>query len=119
MHHIARRNTCKSAKLRCAELIAAPGPSYHIAFAGDAYRTSALVMAVAFPHHAVQEKTAPDALCEIAGQDACKAKKRGTLWRRVRTLSPRPRSGYSQISPMRKPSTATRKAPGSRRSGRR
>src|ERR1700716_1083340 len=25
-------------------------------------RTSALVMAVAFPHHAVQEKTAPDAL---------------------------------------------------------
>jgi hypothetical protein len=30
-------------------------------------RTSALVMAVAFPHHAVQEKMAPDARTEPAG----------------------------------------------------
>ena len=50
--------------------------------------------------------------------------KRGTLWRRVRTLSPRtlssrPRSEYSRISPTHKPSTATAKAAGKRRSGRR
>jgi hypothetical protein len=37
-------------------------------------RTSALVMAVAFPHHAVQEMTAPDALGEIAGRDVCEVK---------------------------------------------
>jgi acyl-CoA dehydrogenase len=30
-------------------------------------------MAMAFPHHAVQEKTAPDALSEIAGRDVCEA----------------------------------------------
>jgi hypothetical protein len=28
-------------------------------------------MAVAFPHHAVQEKAAPDARSEIAGRDGC------------------------------------------------
>jgi hypothetical protein len=32
-----------------------------------ALRTSALVMAVAFPHHAVQEKTAPDAWAKSPG----------------------------------------------------
>ncbi len=39
-----------------------------------ALRTSALVMTVAFPHHAVQEKAAPDALSEIAGRDVREAK---------------------------------------------
>jgi hypothetical protein len=33
-----------------------------------ALRTSALVMAVAFPHHAVQEKTAPDAWAKSPGE---------------------------------------------------
>jgi acyl-CoA dehydrogenase len=37
-------------------------------------RTSALVMAVAFPHHAVQEMTAPDALGEIAGREVREVK---------------------------------------------
>jgi hypothetical protein len=33
-----------------------------------ALRTSALVMAVAFPHHAVEEKTAPDAWAKSPGE---------------------------------------------------
>jgi hypothetical protein len=37
-------------------------------------RTSALVMAVAFPHHAAQEKAAPDALGSIAGPHVCEVK---------------------------------------------
>src|SRR3981081_498865 len=61
MHPIAPRNTCKSAKLRCAELIA--GAAHRLIPPSQGrHRTSALVMAVAFPHHAVQEKSAPDAL---------------------------------------------------------
>src|SRR6202049_1128948 len=35
-------------------------------------RTSALVMAGAYPHHAVQENTAPEAWAKIAGRDACR-----------------------------------------------
>src|SRR6202051_1180960 len=44
-----------------------------------ALRTSALVMAVAFPHHAVQEKAAPEALGKIAGRDACGRKTRNAV----------------------------------------
>jgi hypothetical protein len=72
MHHIVRRNACKSAKLRCAELNRNRGHRFIPPLQGRP-RTSALVMAVAFPHHAVQEKTAPDALSEIAGRDVCEA----------------------------------------------
>src|SRR5947207_11630055 len=38
-------------------------------------------------------------------------------WRKVRTLSPRPLRRFSPIWPTLKPSTATRKAAGKRRSG--
>jgi hypothetical protein len=50
-YHIVRGNTCKSAKLRCAE--------YFMPRSQGARRTSALVMAAAFPHHAAQEKPHP------------------------------------------------------------
>jgi hypothetical protein len=36
--------------------------------------TSALVMAVAFPHHAAQENTAPEAQAGSAGRDECQMK---------------------------------------------
>jgi acyl-CoA dehydrogenase len=45
----------------------------------SALRTSALVMAVAFPHHAVQEKAAPEALGKIAWRDACGRKTRNAV----------------------------------------
>src|SRR3984957_17617068 len=44
-----------------------------------ALRTSVLVMAVAFPHHAVQEKAAPEASGKIARQDACGRKTRNAV----------------------------------------
>jgi hypothetical protein len=47
LYHIAQPNCCKSAKLRYAELIAAP----------HAPLRTALVTAMAFPHHKAQEKT--------------------------------------------------------------
>jgi hypothetical protein len=54
--------TCKSIKVRFAELILSrpalmPGSQ-------AALRTSALVMALAFPHHAAQETAAHDAWAE-------------------------------------------------------
>src|SRR5260370_14094736 len=59
-HHIVPQNACKSAKLRCAELmLAAPLP--FMSPSQGHLRTSALVMATAFPHHAAQEKAAADA----------------------------------------------------------
>src|SRR5260370_34309484 len=59
-HHIVPQNACKSAKLRCAELmLAAPLP--FMSPSQGHLRTSALVMAMAFPHHAAQEKAAADA----------------------------------------------------------
>jgi hypothetical protein len=53
VYHIAGRITCKSAKVRYAELIQSrptlmPGSQ-------AALRPPALVMALAFPHHAAQE----------------------------------------------------------------
>jgi hypothetical protein len=60
IYHIAQQNACKSTKLRCAELNAAAPVPFMSALQGH-LRTSPLVMAVAFPHHAVQEKTAADA----------------------------------------------------------
>jgi hypothetical protein len=57
-HHIVPQNACKSAKLRCAELMLAAAVPFMSPLQGH-LRTSALVMAMAFPHHAVQEKTQP------------------------------------------------------------
>ena len=68
-------------------------------------------MAMAFPHHAVQEKAASGARRNCP-RECAQIEKRGTPWRRVRTLSRRPRRRYSPTSPTRKPSTATRKAAG-------
>lgn len=48
-------------------------PELHVAVAGH-LADIRLVMVVAFPHHAAQEKAAPDALSEIAGQDVREAK---------------------------------------------
>ena len=58
IYHIARKIACKSVKLRCAELtLRRP-----LMLASQAaLRTSVLVMAAAFPHHAAQQKTAHDA----------------------------------------------------------
>jgi hypothetical protein len=47
LYHIAQPNCCKSAKLRYAELI----PASHTPL------RTALVTAMAFPHHKAQEKT--------------------------------------------------------------
>src|SRR6266702_8463271 len=58
-HHIVPQNACKSPKLRCAELMMAAAVPFMSALQGH-LRTSALVMAMAFPHHAVQENTAAD-----------------------------------------------------------
>src|SRR6266436_7597435 len=55
-HHIVPQIACKSAKLRCAELMVAAAVPFMSPLQGH-LRTSALVMAMAFPHHAVQEKT--------------------------------------------------------------
>src|SRR6266849_6935132 len=55
-HHIVPQNACKSAKLRCAELMLTAAVPFMPPLQGH-LRTSALVMAMAFPHHAVQEKT--------------------------------------------------------------
>src|ERR1700744_5351011 len=82
-----------------------------------ALRTSALVMALAFPHHRAQEKAAHRA--PTRRPDAPRFQKRGTLWRRVKTSSSRPRRRFLRISPIPRPSTATRKASGKRRCGRR
>src|SRR5258705_5717009 len=116
-HHIVPQNACKSAKLRCAELMPAAAVPFMWPLQGH-LRTSALVMAMAFPHHAVQEKTPPmlGAKCLGAKPDLC-GLKRGTPWRRVRTLLPRPRRRYFRISRTRKPSTTTGKAPGRPRCG--
>ena len=57
--HIVPQNACKSPKLRCAELMLAAAVPFMPPLQGH-LRTSALVMAMAFPHHAVQEKTAAD-----------------------------------------------------------
>jgi hypothetical protein len=71
IYHIARGNACKSAKLRCAELFGFMPPLQ------ASLRTSALVMAMAFPHHAVQEATASDAralpgeMCEFKNGERC------------------------------------------------
>jgi hypothetical protein len=56
--HIVPQNACKSPKLRCAELMLAAAVPFMPPLQGH-LRTSALVMAMAFPHHAVQEKTQP------------------------------------------------------------
>src|SRR5712672_743370 len=78
---------------------------------------TALVRAMAFAHHKAQEKTASRAR-RHAGPEL-PIQHRGTLWRRVRTLSPRPRKGFFPISPTPKPSIATTRADGKRRCGRR
>ncbi len=67
----------------------------------------ALVRAMAFPHHKAQETTAPDARPAGAGVSN---QHRGTLWRRVRTSSPRPRKRFLPISPTPRPSIATTRA---------
>jgi hypothetical protein len=59
-HHIVPQNACKSAKLRCAELMLAAAVPFMSPLQGH-LRTSALVMAMAFPHHAVERKDAADA----------------------------------------------------------
>src|SRR5512142_2175189 len=56
IYHIAHENTCKPAKLRPPELVI-PSRGFMPSPQGRP-RTSALVMAVAFPHHAAQETTA-------------------------------------------------------------
>jgi hypothetical protein len=56
-----RKNARKSAKLRCAELMPAAGKKRFMSPPQAALRPQALVMAVAFPHHAVQENTVRDA----------------------------------------------------------
>jgi hypothetical protein len=61
-HHIVQANACKSANVRWPELILAQ--ARFMSSLQAALRTSALVMAMAFPHHAVQEKTAPDTWAE-------------------------------------------------------
>jgi acyl-CoA dehydrogenase len=65
IYHSARGNACKSAKLRYAELILARA-SFMLPLQGH-LRTSALVRAMAFPHHGLQEKTAPKARRDRAG----------------------------------------------------
>jgi hypothetical protein len=72
-HHIVLRNACKSAKTPLRGINAFLAGLGFMSPLQGALRTSALVMAVAFPHHAVQEKAAPVALSEIAGRDARKA----------------------------------------------
>src|SRR6266478_9449276 len=62
-HHIVPQNACKSPKLRCAALMLAAHVPLMSALQGH-LRTSALVMAMAFPHHAVQEKTQPVPGCQ-------------------------------------------------------
>jgi hypothetical protein len=62
-----RNKACKSAKLRLAELIPKTSRRSMPALQG-AQRTSALVMAVAFPHHARQEKRASDVWTERPGE---------------------------------------------------
>jgi acyl-CoA dehydrogenase len=59
-------NARQLAKLRLPELIIPPRQPFMSPPQG-ALRTSALVMAVAFPHHRVQEKSAPE---PFAGRDA-------------------------------------------------
>jgi len=54
-------------KVHCAELKLASSLSFMSPLQG-ALRTSALVMAVAFPHHALEEKTAPDAWAKSPGE---------------------------------------------------
>ena len=63
---------------------------------------------MAFPHHGRKKRPHPRLGRERPAR--CANQKRGTLWRRVRTLLPRPRRRYSPISPTPRPSTATRKA---------
>src|SRR4051794_12165994 len=86
-YHIARHSHCKSAM---RNLFFRMPPS-------QAALRRALVTAMAFPHHKAQEKTAPRAR-RHAGPEL-PIQHRGTLWRRVRTLSPRPRKGFFPISP--------------------
>src|SRR5229473_4611340 len=74
-HHIVPQIACKSAKLRCAELMVAAAVPFMSPLQGH-LRTSALVMAMAFPHHAVQENTQPVLGCQA---NRC-GLKRGTLW---------------------------------------
>src|SRR5258707_12004160 len=51
-HHIVPQNDCKSAKLRSAELMLAAAVPFMSPLQGH-LRTSVLVTAMAFPHHAV------------------------------------------------------------------
>jgi hypothetical protein len=72
IYHIARGNGCKSAKLRCAELVVWRRriPALQGAF------PSALVMAAAFPHHALQQKP-PIAWAEPPGNICVRNEKTG------------------------------------------
>src|SRR5437016_2578578 len=77
-HHIVPQNACKSPKLRCAELNAAPPVPFMSPLQGH-LRTTALVTAVAFPHHAVQENTAADTWvsCQADLRDRKNGERRG------------------------------------------
>src|SRR5690349_10098900 len=65
--------------------------------AAQAALLPALVRPMAFPHHKAQDKTAPGP-GGTAGPSA--NQHRGAPWRRVRTLSSRPRKRFSPTSPM-------------------
>ena len=114
------RNACKPPKLRCAELIfrqatlhAVPqGPLRTSRLSGSGFSSSC--GARNGPHRSLAGLSASCRQHEIATIE-----RRGTPWRKSRTSSRRPPRGYLPISPTRKPSTATRKAPGKRRCGRR
>src|SRR6266478_4898576 len=116
IYHTVQTNPCKSAKLRLPELII---PARGTAFRrrrgarGDprlSWHWLFLIMR--------RKKTPHPRLAQnLRRRDACEAKNRGTLWRKVRTLSRRPRRRSFPISRTPRPSTATRRAPGKRRCG--
>ena len=104
IYHIARQSACKSAKLRCAEL------SFADAFMPPRRRPCGQRLSWRWLFPIIERKKRPHPMPGgTPGRDGAN-QNRGTLWRRARTLLPRPRRRFSPISPTPRPSTATRRA---------